>query len=167
MTTPSSALPASQARNELKGSRYLDAQATLMGDNDEALEGFGQSTSRRRLGRLRWACLSWGDRCGPFHQYRVEVPQVSLRRLRRLEHDGVRRAGASAYHPSRRLGERRTHHGFLPEVVGTEMTSYTSKVLAGELIEPETLVSLVRTAQATGPIGVLSYMPVPIILRSS
>ncbi|GAJ95512.1 MULTISPECIES: SDR family NAD(P)-dependent oxidoreductase [Rhizobium] len=125
----------------------LGEQVSLMDDNDEALDRLWAVNVKAPL-RLTRLCMPHLEATGAGRI--VNIASLSGKRVRNafVGYNMTKFAVMGLTHTTRQVawekGVRAT--AICPSFVRTEMSSYTNKVTPDEMIQPETLASLVRTA---------------------
>lgn len=125
----------------------LGERVSLMDDNDEALDRLWAVNVKAPL-RLTRLCMPYLEATGAGRI--VNIASLSGKRVRNafVGYNMTKFAVMGLTHTTRHVawekGVRAT--AICPSFVRTEMSSYTNKVTPEEMIQPETLASLVRTA---------------------
>jgi NAD(P)-dependent dehydrogenase (short-subunit alcohol dehydrogenase family) len=125
----------------------LGEQVHLMDDNDEALDRLWAVNVKAPL-RLTRLCMPYLEVSGSGRI--INIASMSGKRVRNAfaGYNMTKFAVLGLTHTTRHVawekGVRAT--AICPSFVRTEMSSYTSKVTPEQMIQPETLASLVRTA---------------------
>lgn len=125
----------------------LGERVTLMDDNEEALDRLWAVNVKAPL-RLTRLCLPHLEATGQGRI--VNIVSMSGKRVRNafVGYNMTKFAVMGLTHTTRHVawekGVRAT--AICPSFVRTEMSSYTSKVTPDEMIQPETMAELVRTA---------------------
>ncbi|WP_318765315.1 SDR family NAD(P)-dependent oxidoreductase [Agrobacterium fabrum] len=125
----------------------LGEQVSLMDDNDEALDRLWAVNVKSPL-RMTRLCMPHLEATGSGRI--INIASMSGKRVRNafVGYNMTKFAVMGLTHTTRQVawekGVRAT--AICPSFVRTEMSSYTNKVTPDEMIQPETLASLVRTA---------------------
>ncbi|NTE53782.1 SDR family NAD(P)-dependent oxidoreductase [Agrobacterium tumefaciens] len=125
----------------------LGERVSLMDDNDEALDRLFAVNVKAPL-RMTRLCLPHLEQTGTGRI--INIVSMSGKRVRNafVGYNMTKFAVMGLTHTTRHVawekGVRAT--AICPSFVRTEMSAYTNKVMPDEMIQPETLASLVRTA---------------------
>lgn len=125
----------------------LGERVALMDDNDEALDRLFAVNVKAPL-RMTRLCMPYLEKTGTGRI--INIVSMSGKRVRNafVGYNMTKFAVMGLTHTTRHVawdkGVRAT--AICPSFVRTEMSAYTNKVTPDEMIQPETLASLVRTA---------------------
>ncbi|SMY10301.1 SDR family NAD(P)-dependent oxidoreductase [Flavimaricola marinus] len=125
----------------------LGEHVHLMDDNDEALDRLWAVNVKAPL-RMTRLCMPHLEATG--HGRIVNIVSMSGKRVRNplVGYNMTKFAAMGMTHTTRQVGWEKGVRAtaICPSFVRTEMSAYTSKVTPEEMIQPETMANLVRTA---------------------